>query len=274
MTDTPQTRGILFGDATIGTIGVSNDGAEVAALEKSGQILVHRRTGVTTLADPPHILADPLQASALRQLALDWTGQHVAALTCIGAGGSCTAAEVDIWDTASGKRIAHRTFTAGASIAFTPDGKTLAIGQVNAIAFYDFASDTVTKPIDVSQVGIVDTLAFDPTGKTMAAVSDLSRGSSTPSGGIGTSVYLLQWDVGTGKALGLPLAPGESLGSLAIDSQGNLYALAQTFIYRWNYSVADLTIAACAIANRNLTPTEWAEFADGEPYVKLCPGLK
>jgi WD40 repeat protein len=273
LTDTPQTQGIQFGDATIRTVGVSNDGTEVAALEKTGQILVHRRTSVTTLADPPHILADPQGSDALLQLAMDWSGQHVAALTCVGPEVSCATAELDIWDTSSGKRIAQRTFAAGASIAFTPDGKSLAVGQLNAIAFYDFARNTVTTPIDVSQVGIVDTLAFDPSGKTMAAVTDFNRDSTAPTVFIGGNHYLLQWDIGTGKALGLPQAPGGAPTSLSFDAQGNLYGLAQTFIYRLDYSLANLTSAACGIANRNLTHTEWHQFAGDEPYVKLCRGL-
>jgi hypothetical protein len=180
---------------------------------------------------------------------------------------------VDIWDTASGKRTAQRTFAAGASIAFTPDGKTLAVGQLNAIAFYDFAKNAVTTPIDVSEVGIVDTLAFDPSGKTMAAVTDLRRDSTTPSLVIGGNHYLLQWDIGTGKALGLPQAPGDASTSLSFDEQGNLYGLAGPFIYRLDYSLAGLTKAACAIANRNLTRAEWQQSAGDEPYVKLCRGL-
>jgi WD40 repeat protein len=273
LTDTPQTQGILHGDATIKTVGVSNDSAEVAALEKSGEILVHRRSGVTRLLDPPHILADPLEERALLELAIDWTGQHVAALTCVQPDGSCATVEVDIWDTATGKRIAQRTFTTGASIAFTPAGTTLAIGQLNAVAFYDYAKNVVTTPIDVSEVGIVDTLAFDPAGKTMAAVSDLVRDSTTPSSEFGINQYLLQWDVGTGKALGLLQAPSAAPDGLSFDAQGNLYGLAGSFIYRFDYSLASLTKSACAIANRNLTRAEWQQFAGDEPYVKLCRGL-
>jgi WD40 repeat protein len=273
LTDTPQTQGILYGDATMKTVGVSNDGAEVAALEKSGQILVHRRSGVTRLFNPPHILADPLGASSLLRLAMDWTGQHVAALTCVQPGVTCATAEVDIWDTASGKRIAQRTFAAGASIAFTPDGMTLAVGQLNSIAFYDFARNSVTMPIGVGEVGIVDTLAFDPSGKTMAAVTDYSRGKTAPSLVIGGNHYLLQWDIGTAKPLGLPQAPANAPNSLSFDAQGNLYGLAGPFIYRFDYSLANLTTSACAIANRNLTRAEWLQFAGDEPYVKLCRGL-
>jgi hypothetical protein len=130
----------------------------------------------------------------------------------------------------------------------------------------------VTTPIDVSEVGLVDSLAFDPAGKTIAAVTDFSRDSAT-SNLLTIGYYLLQWDVATGKALGLPLAPSEPPGVLAIDSQGNLYTLAENFIYRLDYSLANLSKAACTIANRNLTRAEWREFAGSEPYSKLCPGL-
>jgi WD40 repeat protein len=272
LTDAPQTRGILFGDATLKTVAVSNDAQEVAALEKSGQILVHRRTGVTPLADAPRILSDPLQANALVQLVMDWAGRHVAALTCIGPEASCATTEVDIWDAASGRRIAQRTFAGGASIAFTPDGKTLAVGQLNNVAFYDFAHNVVTAPLDVSEIGIVEGLGFDPSGKTMAAFSDFSRGAATPYGSA-NSGYQMLWDVPTGKQLGLPQAPELGATGLAFDEQGNLYTLATRFMYRYDYSLAALSKAACAIANRNMTRAEWQEVAGDEPYVKLCSDL-
>ncbi len=277
--DKAITQGLsLLTNTTLQGIEVSNDGAELAVLEKAGQIRIHRRTGVTTLADTPPILTEPINniphnTDALDQLAFDWSGSHIAALTCVGPQNSCEKTEVDIWDTNSGKRIAQREFPNAASITFTPDGKTLAVGQLNDVSFYDFVNNAVTSPLDVGDVGIIDGLGFDPTGKMLGGLSYSARGLATPYGG-GSSLtgYRLLWDVPTGKQLGLIESQSYGTG-VAFDQQGNEYILDAGFIDSYDYSIQAMTKAACAIANRNLTRDEWTRFAGDEPYVKLCANL-
>lgn len=130
---------------------------------------------------------------------------------------------VSLCDSATGKRIrkvgveTHRSsggiFSPGVwrgyselqDVAYTPDGRTLAIGQANgAIRLWDVASGKEVRPTGGHQGGVT-ALAVAPDGKTLwSAAGDDS---------------LRQWDLGTGKELRrLALPHGAGRAVFARDS--------------------------------------------------------
>ena len=51
----------------------------------------------------------------------------------------------------------------------------------------------------------------------------------------------------------------------------SVIALGDKKVMRWNLDEDAWRTAACRIANRALTPSEWAEAFPEEPYRKTCP---
>src|SRR5205085_10239947 len=73
-----------------------------------------------------------------------------------------------VWDLASGKHVAEFPATQFGSVAFSADGKTLAIAGRWHVALYNIASQKRERVLPAGH-GVCFTLAFSPDGKLLAS---------------------------------------------------------------------------------------------------------
>lgn len=153
------------------------------------------------------------------------------------------------------------------AVAFSPDGKTLASGNVdNTIILWDIAS---RQPIDQPLTGhsnLVSSVAFSPDGKTLASGSE--------------DKTIILCDVGCSargsQPLGQPLkGQTTSVWSVAFSPDGKTLASGSDddIIILWDVGVESWKARACRTVGRNLTRAEWAQHFPGRPYHKTCPDL-
>jgi WD40 repeat protein len=136
-----------------------------------------------------------------------------------GADGMLAAFDNDgihLWDSQSGKQLRHfsgppPSSTGSLSLAFSPDGKTLACGDGDGvISFWDVETGTLARPMPRHQMG-VNSVAVSPDGRTVAtASSDRSIGL---------------WDVASAKQL-QTLSHKDSVQSVAFSPDGKHLASA------------------------------------------------
>ena len=112
------------------------------------------------------------------------------------------------------------------SVAFSPDGKTLAVGQGGGVVLYDVAGRRrLGDPLAVPEGG-VGSVAFSPDGKALAAGYAVGFDAAVLRGGVvlfrgGVVLY----DVAGRRRLGDPLAvPEGDVGSVAFSPDGKALA--------------------------------------------------
>ncbi|WP_327277411.1 trypsin-like peptidase domain-containing protein [Streptomyces sp. NBC_01224] len=224
------------------------------------------------------------------------------------AGGDDSYSTVKLWDVTTGRT--RTTFTADtviASVAFSPDGSSLATGDTSGtVKLWDVATGH-PRTILTGRTSLGVSVAFSPDGHTLATGSN------------GGTVRL--WDVGTGRirttlatlagynAWGVPLAfspDGRTLAtgshdgtvrlwdltigqirtaltghrryveSVAFSPDGRTLATASRdgTVRLWDVDLPDQTQAIkkiCEAVGRNLTARERAEFLPGQPTSRQCP---
>ena len=160
------------------------------------------------------------------------------------------------------------------NVAFRPDGAILATASSdNTVRLWDLtvclepgavACEPQEPPLTghMAQVWYV---AFHPAGDGQYLVSGGADGT------------VLVWDLATQEPLTPPLLGAIEMETMAISPDGKLVALGALdtsgLVHLWELDLSPWEERACAIANRNLTASEWHQYLGDAEYRKTCPGL-
>jgi WD40 repeat protein len=148
------------------------------------------------------------------------------------------------------------------SVAFSPDGRTLAVGDgAGNFGLWDVASRTRTA--DLSEDSAVYSIAFSPDGQTVA-VSGNAGDVSLWDADNGTVIATL-----TGEYPVHGIAFGDRGQTLAAgDYRGNVLVLRQDL---WTWSAASFSSLVCSEVRGNMTTAQFTANVPDQPYKKTCP---
>jgi WD40 repeat protein len=151
------------------------------------------------------------------------------------------------------------------SVAFSPDGRTLASASSDAtIRLWDARTHKQVGAPLTAHTGFIETVTFSPDGRTLASAS--------------WDKNVRLWDVRTHKQLGPPLTGhndvvrrvafspnGRTLASASSDKSIRLW---ENILWR---NFAELQTEICELVGTGLSNTEWAQYAAGIPHRQSCP---
>lgn len=156
------------------------------------------------------------------------------------------------------------------TVAFSPDGKTLASGDAGGtVQLWDAVTrQPVGLPLISGQAGGVGSVPFSPDGKTLAV------------GNADGTVQL--WDVAIRQRIGGTFTGhGSIVNSVAFSPDGKTLASGSEdqSVRLWNVAkpsqnlaeVTNLVQYLCTLAGRSLTRSEWAQYVPNLPYQADCP---
>jgi WD40 repeat protein/DNA-binding SARP family transcriptional activator len=188
------------------------------------------------------------------------------------------------------------------SVAFSPDGSTLAWGMDRGTVILTRVSDgTVLHTLPIIDGSAVAALAFSHDGGTLATGTwdgherlwDPNTGTPrgepwlTPAGPVQTTSFSPDgqmlatsgagsaelWDASSGKQIGTLVTGRSDKGSAAaFDRTGHTLVTTSRngTVLLWDVDPASWRRRACALANRRLTQQEWQDFLPGRPYKPSC----
>ena len=176
-------------------------------------------------------------------------------------------ASAEIWDVARRSRIAtlrvnggvpDRDEGLGYTLAFSPDGRMLAIGGDDPLVHLsDVPTGTLIRELEQNMGGVLG-LEFSPNGRILA---------------ISGKPHASLWDVASATQVGR-LSGGSRKAMLDLSPDGRHLLMTngngQGAI--WNIDPQSWAERACTLANRVLSREEWAKFLSGRPYEPACRG--
>jgi WD40 repeat protein/DNA-binding SARP family transcriptional activator len=227
-------------------VNFSPDGRLLAAVGSDGRIRVWDIRRDLRIANVPG-------ENSLNDVDFSQDGRRLAAAGLDGF--------VEIWD------VVHRRLERKAgpgppllffAIRFSPDGKQIATGDsTGSVAFWDAATGRQAQPLR-TEVGPVWSVTFSPDGSEVMTT--------------GSDGTLRLWDLASHKLVGGPL-PGSNTNGWATyfpDGRHVISVFSSGVGVVWDVDPADWERAACAVANRELTPAEWDDFVPERGYRRVC----
>ena len=147
------------------------------------------------------------------------------------------------------------------SVAFSPDGRLLAGGQVDGSTTL-WATDgwrQVGRPLALSARPALG-VAFSPDGRTLAVSHDNGA--------------VVLWDVESQQPIGSPLPgpPGRWVTARFTPDGSRLFAVYENgTAIRWEVDPATWRRQACVVAGGGLTPEQWERIVPEQDYISACP---
>jgi WD40 repeat protein len=145
-------------------------------------------------------------------------------------------------------------------VAFSPDGKTLALGGFGGTRLVDAATGQPLGEPLAGHTGPVTFVSFSGDGSTLASAS------------LDGTVIL--YDVASHQPIGDPLDAGYpggvSTSPLTPDGRELGAGYGDGHILIWDVDPASWQRRACALAGRNLTRAEWGQYLGSRPYEATC----
>jgi WD40 repeat protein len=169
---------------------------------------------------------------------------------------------VQLWDTRTAQRRWNIDigYQDGQAIAFSPNGRTLLVGTFDgAVVLLDVATGRVLARHTLRLSAQIWSADFAPDGSVVAV------------GGNDGQVHLLTAD--TLHEIGqLPIGTGATWAFAAYSTDGSVLSAVDErgHIVRWDPRPQSWVHRACAIAARDLTPTEWDSYLPGVPRQRTC----
>jgi WD40 repeat protein/DNA-binding SARP family transcriptional activator len=166
----------------------------------------------------------------------------------------------EVYDVRNGKRVTVATGDLVRSVAFSHDGRLLAVGHYGGtVALVSTADWKVSGRRLAGHRERVTAVEFSPDDRTL--VSGSADGTAR------------LWDVGTRRPLGTALAikPHSYVATLFGRSGSHLFAVPSDGAgVRWDVRPESWKRHACVVGGRDLTRAEWAEILPDRAYTRVC----
>ena len=256
------TRPMRGHDDTVSALAFSPDGAQLASGSPDGTVRLWDAISGTPAAGRAvyEDFVDPdlrwrLEGQPFAVTALAFNSDQ----TLLGVTGNLTVLlDIDGDATEEHRSLLH--VASGQTIAFSPDGKSIAVGSLEGFQIWSTETlRSVAGPIP--QEGGTWRIGFSPDSRLLAALDQ--------AGGIRV------WDTVARTTLGdLRPETGATSVVFAPDSASLVFVDFYGVVSDWDLSPASWRTRVCEMANRNLTRSEWTEYlGEKRRNEPTCPEL-